>query len=215
VSQTLIYALWGTLFGFLLSAPVGPVNILCMRRAIFGRARDGFVIGLGAAAGDAFYAALAAFGLNAIFKLIESHETILMVVGSVIMASFALRIWKDKPHLDREPLEGKVKRSMFGALAMTLTNPGVFVGFLGLYTLVGIGDLGAGPNRAHEDAAALTGGVFFGAALWWIVLAAGTKAFKDRFNDDLLIKINHISAGIIGFFAIFTLSSALYRLMAF
>ena len=211
MSQTLIYALWGTLFGFLLSAPVGPVNILCMRRALFGRARDGFFIGLGASAGDAFYAALAAFGLNAIFNLIKSHETFLMLVGSLIMAIFAVRIWRDRPHLDKEPLEGKVKRSMFGALVITLTNPGVFVGFLGLYTVAGIGDLGVGPNRAYEDAAALTGGVFVGAALWWAVLAIGTKAFKDKFNDDLLVKINHISSGFIGLFALFTFVSALIR----
>lgn len=211
MSQTLIYALWGTLFGFLLSAPVGPINILCMRRALLGRARDGFFIGLGAAVGDAFYAALAAFGLNAIFKMIESHQTLLMMVGSVIMAVFARRIWRDRPHLDRKPLEGKVKRTMLGALVVTLTNPGVFVGFLGLYTLAGIGDLGEGANRAYEDAAAVTGGVFIGAALWWLVLAFGTKAFKDKFDDTLLVKINHISAGFIGVFAFFTFCTALFR----
>lgn len=209
---SLTYLLWGMLFGFLISAPVGPINILCMRRALFGRPIDGICIGLGAALGDAFYAALAAFGLNAIFKLIESHETLLMVIGGVIMAVFAVRIWRDKPHLDQSPLKGKVKRNAFAALVLTLTNPGVFVGFLGLYTLAGIGDLGSGEARAHSDAAALTLGVFFGAMTWWLVLVFGTTAFKNRFNDHLLVKINHVSATLIGLFALGTLGAALLSL---
>ena len=209
---SLTYALWGLLFGLILSAPVGPINIICIRRALFGRAKDGFFIGLGAAAGDAFYAALAAFGLNAVFKFIESNETFLMIVGGLIMLGFSLRIWREKPHLSRAPIEGKVKRSAFGALALTLTNPGVFVGFLGLYTLAGIGDLGAGEARAYMDAGALTLGVFLGAALWWLFLVVLTSAFKDRFNDQLLVKINHVSAGLIGLFAVGTLGAAILSL---
>lgn len=208
----LTYAFWGLAFGFLLSAPVGPINIICMRRAIFGRAIDGFYIGLGASVGDAFYAALAAFGLNAIFKLIERHETILMVFGGIIMAVFAVRIWMDKPHISCDPLEGRVKRNAFGALVLTLTNPGVFVGFIGLYTLAGIGDLGAGEGHAFTDAVALTIGVFLGASLWWLLLAWGTRKFKDRFNDQLLLKINHTSAIFIALFALGTLITALLSL---
>jgi len=203
------YLLWGLLFGVLISAPVGPINILCMRRGLFGRAIDGFYIGLGSAVGDAFYAALAAFGLNAIYVLIESHNTLLMVSGGLIMATFAVRIWREKPQLDCTPLKGKVKRSAFAAFVLTLTNPGVFVGFIGLYTLAGIGDLGAGETRAFHDAAALTVGVFVGAALWWLGLAFGTRAFKEKFNDQLLVKINHVSAALIGLFAIASLGGAL------
>ena len=209
---SLSYGLWGVAFGFLLSAPVGPINIICMRRALFGRARDGFLIGLGAAAGDAFYAALAAFGLNAVHKLIESQERALMLLGGLIMSAFAVRIWRSQPHLGDVPIEGRIKRSMLGAFVLTLTNPGVFVGLLALYALVGIGDLGAGATRAVGDAAALSFGVFFGAATWWAVLACTTQAFRNKFNDGLLIKFNRASAVVIGLFAFTALGAALLGL---
>jgi threonine/homoserine/homoserine lactone efflux protein len=212
--DTAMYALWGIIFGFLVSAPIGPINILCMRRALYGRARDGFYIGLGAAVGDAFYAALAAFGLNAVYELIEAHETLLVMVGGIIMAGFALHIWRDTPHLDTSSLSGKVKRSAMATLMVTLTNPGVFVGFLALYTLAGIGDLGAGDQRAYVDAAFLTGGVFVGSALWWAFFAAATKKFKTRFNDKFLSKINHVSAGFIGIFAIAALATAITKFIS-
>lgn len=201
------YILWGIAFGFALSAPVGPVNIICLRRSLFGRARDGFLIGAGAALGDAFYAGLAALGLKVFLAIIDSYSVTLRLVGAAIMLVFAVRIWRAHPHLDKEPIEGGVKRGMMGALVLTLTNPGVFFGFLGMYTLAGIGDLGTGDGRVHSDAIALIAGVFFGACLWWGVLVAIGRYLRDKVNDNLLAIINHISAAIIGLFAIGTLIS--------
>jgi threonine/homoserine/homoserine lactone efflux protein len=201
------YVLWGLAFGFALSAPIGPVNIICLRRSLFGRSRDGFVIGLGAAAGDAFYAGLAALGLKAFLSVIDSYDTELRVIGAVIMFGFAVRIWRSHPHIDRAPQEGGVKRGMLAALMLTLTNPGVFFGFLGLYALAGIGDLGAGGGYVHGDAIALVVGVFMGSSLWWACLTAFGGYLRDKVNDTLLVIINHISAAIIGLFAVGTVVS--------
>lgn len=204
------YLLWGIGFGIALSAPVGPINIIVLRRALFGKATDGFLIGLGGAFGDAFYAALAAFGLNAIFDMIEEHETSLKIVGGIIMLIFAYRIWKAHPHIDRTPKQGGVKRGMFGSLVLTLTNPGVFLGFVGLYTLAGLGSLGNGTSWwLNMNAMMLTSGVFLGAASWWATLVIMAQKFREKINDKLLESINHVSAAVIGLFAVVTLGSVL------
>ena len=210
--QSLIYALWGLSFGFILSAPIGPVNIICLRRSLFGRARDGFVIGTGAALGDAFYAGLAALGLNAFLGLIDSYDVELRLTGAVIMFVFAVKIWRSHPHLDQSPQSGGVKRGMAAALVLTLTNPGVFFGFLGLYTLAGIGNLGEGSGHAHSDAIALIVGVFLGSSLWWITLVGIGRYLRDKVNDRLLEIINHVSAAVIGLFAIGALASLWLKL---
>lgn len=208
------YLLWGLGFGIALSAPVGPINIIVLRRALFGKASDGFLIGLGGAFGDAFYAALAAFGLNAIFDMIEEHETSLKIVGGVIMLVFAYRIWKAHPHIDEAPKEGGVKRGMAGSLVLTLTNPGVFLGFVGLYTLAGLGSLkGAGSWWLNMNAIMLTAGVFFGAAFWWATLVVMARRFREKINDLLLEKINHVSAAVIAIFALVTLGSVFLPLL--
>lgn len=208
MTHALEYLLWGLGFGIALSAPVGPINIICLRRALFGRAVDGFIIGLGAALGDTFYAALAAFGLNAVFVLIEAHMVSLKIVGGLIMFVFAFRIWKSHPHLSDSPESGGVKRGLLGALLMTLANPGVFLGFLALYTLAGFGL--SGDNMLIAEAAIyLVAGVFLGAALWWAALVWGAAFFGNKFNDQLLVTINHGSAGLIAIFAFGTMASAL------
>ncbi len=210
--ESLGYLLWGITFGIALSAPVGPINIIVLRRALFGKASDGFLIGLGGAFGDAFYAALAAFGLNAIFDMIEQHETSLKIVGGIIMLVFAIRIWLAKPHIDRTPKTGGVKRGMLGALVLTLTNPGVFLGFVGMYTLAGLGSLGEGVWWLKMNAIFLTAGVFAGSSIWWASLVITAKKFRDKINDKLLVRINHVSATIIALFAVGTLGSVLVSL---
>ncbi len=198
-----IYALYGISFGFILSAPVGPVNIICLRRALFGKALDGFLIGVGAAVGDVFYAGLAAFGLKAIFSIIEENSLILKLLGGIVMLVFAYKIWRSHPHLDKEPITGGVFKGALGALAVTLADPAIFLGFLGLYSLVGIRE----GQSFSTGTLALLSGVFAGALIWWVTLVLLTRRFRDKVNDSLLEKVNHVSAGIIGLFAISTLLS--------
>ncbi|MEX0300503.1 MAG: LysE family translocator, partial [Kordiimonas sp.] len=111
--ESFTYALWGVAFGVALSAPVGPINIICLRRALFGKASDGFLIGLGAAAGDTFYAILAAFGLKAVFSFIELYITPLKLLSSMVMVVFAIYIWRSNPRLKKDHEVGKVKRTVF------------------------------------------------------------------------------------------------------
>ena len=79
---------YGMVFGFVMSVPVGPVNVICLQRTLYDRGRHGFIIGLGAALGDAFYGFLAAFGLNAIHGLIDAYNMELRIFGAVIMGVF-------------------------------------------------------------------------------------------------------------------------------
>src|SRR3970040_1588631 len=54
----------GLIIGFSIAAPVGPIGVLCIRRTLAQGRASGFVSGLGAATADAFYGAIAGFGLT-------------------------------------------------------------------------------------------------------------------------------------------------------
>lgn len=56
----------GVIIGFLIAAPVGPIGVLCIKRSFSKGALSGLLTGLGAATADAFYGAIAAFGLTMI-----------------------------------------------------------------------------------------------------------------------------------------------------
>ncbi len=207
------YILWGLAFGFILSAPVGPVNIICIRRSIYGRARDGFAIGLGAALGDTFYAVFAALGLKAIISLINSYDIYLRLFGACVMLVFAIRIWRSHPHLSGKQQLSRVGKACLAALVLTLANPGIFFGFLGLYTMAGLGDLsGRAPGGAGMDVIGLALGVFLGGALWWAVLTGFIRLIRNKINDRFLEFFNHIFAALIAVFAFLAAYSAFAKM---
>lgn len=56
----------GIIIGILVAAPVGPVNVLCIQRAIARGMWGGVAAGLGAVLGDGLIALSAAMGVGAI-----------------------------------------------------------------------------------------------------------------------------------------------------
>jgi len=61
-------------FGLAVAAPVGPMSILCMRRSLTHGWRPGIATGLGIAAGDGLYAAVAALGLTGISEFMLAYD---------------------------------------------------------------------------------------------------------------------------------------------
>jgi threonine/homoserine/homoserine lactone efflux protein len=55
----------GIIIGVLITAPVGPINVLSLQRAIERGFWGGVAAGLGVALGDGLIALLAALGVNA------------------------------------------------------------------------------------------------------------------------------------------------------
>lgn len=62
--------LCGLVIGFSIAAPVGPIGMLCIQRTLAEGRLSGFLSGLGAATADAFYGAVAAFGLTFLEKFL-------------------------------------------------------------------------------------------------------------------------------------------------
>ena len=60
----------GLLIGFSIAAPVGPIGVLCIRWTLADGRVTGLAVGLGAAAADALYGAIAGFGLTAVSSLL-------------------------------------------------------------------------------------------------------------------------------------------------
>ena len=54
----------GLAAGLIIAAPVGPVNLLCIRRTLEKGWKSGMVSGLGAALADTLYGAIAGFSIS-------------------------------------------------------------------------------------------------------------------------------------------------------
>ena len=64
----------GILAGLIISAPVGPVNVLCMSRTIAKGRRAGLISGLGAGTADTIYGAIAGFSIQFVIGFLLREE---------------------------------------------------------------------------------------------------------------------------------------------
>src|ERR1700733_1500493 len=92
----------GVVMGLIAAVPIGPVNLICIRRSFAFGPVNGFVSGLGAALGDGVFAAITFFGLTWIAQLIQSYDSIIEIVGGALLVWFGV-------HTVMSPVAGKVE----------------------------------------------------------------------------------------------------------
>lgn len=82
----------GLILGFSIAAPVGPIGIICIRRSAAQGITAGFISGLRAAAADAVYGAIAAFGLVVVIDSLVAIRPFAQSGGAIFLLYLAWRI---------------------------------------------------------------------------------------------------------------------------
>ncbi len=186
----------GILIGLVVAAPIGPVNLICIRRTFAYGQLNGFISGLGAALGDGVFAVVTAFGLTAIARLIEGYSIPLKLAGGLMLLGFGLYIfntdvtqWRDQEGSpDREGRSSSLWHAILSTFALTLTNPATLFGFAALFA--GFGSL-ARESATFLDAAVTVAGVIAGSTIWWFTLTSVVGIFHRHIDPDVMSNINH------------------------
>lgn len=186
----------GVLIGIVISAPIGPVNVLVIQRTLARGYWSGLATGLGAAAADGMIAAVAAFGLAAVKAELAQHRTQIQLLGALVLIVFGLRlIWvraaPAAPH-EGSPFAGRAGIVLQG-FALTITNPGAVLGVFALVT--GLGSLVEDLHNYFE-AGLLVAAILAGSLAWWVSLAWFIATIRHRIDDGRLRLMNQF-AGVL------------------
>ena len=84
----------GIIIGVLVSAPMGPVGMLCIQRTLNKGRWHGFATGMGATLSDVIYAALTCLGMGVVVNFVEAHQAPLQLIGSVVLGFFGYYIFQ-------------------------------------------------------------------------------------------------------------------------
>ena len=88
VLSTAQLVLAGIGIGLLMAAPIGPVNILVIQRAVSRGFWGGLAAGLGAVIGDGMLAAIATFSVTAISDMMIAYAGWIQFVGGGLLIAF-------------------------------------------------------------------------------------------------------------------------------
>ena len=95
--NTLLTIIHGLAIGILVSAPMGPIGMLCIQRTLNKGRRSGLYTGIGAALSDFIYALLAGLGMSIIIDFVEDNEAQLQLIGSIVLLGFGIYIARKNP----------------------------------------------------------------------------------------------------------------------
>lgn len=205
----------GVVMGLIAAVPIGPVNLICIRRTFAFGPLNGFVSGLGAALGDGVFAAITGLGLTWIAQLIEGYSTIIEVIGGGILVWIGYRTFIHPPliPMSDEPCPEKggatsLARAMASTFALTITNPATLLFFTSMFA--GLGGLVGGAG-SFNDAAFVVAGVVGGSTGWWLVLTTLIGLFHTRINEAAMRMINRGSGALLACFGLAVLGHVIVR----
>ncbi len=194
----------GIILGFSIAAPVGPIGVLCIRKTLqFGRF-SGLFSGLGAAAADAVYAVIAAFGLTFVSNFLLAGQFWFRLVGGIFLLYLGWKTWTAKPTTQSAGvLHTNLLNDFASTFFLTVTNPMTILSFLAVFAGLGLSNTQGNYGQAGQ----LVGGVFLGSAIWWLILSEGVTLFRKKVSQEVMVWINRIAGLIILGFGVFALGS--------
>ena len=193
--------------GFAIAAPIGPVGLMCIRKALADGRSAAWMAGLGAALADTVFGAVVGLGLGAVSVFLQGHAGVLKLLGGLFMIAIGLHTWAAAA-VALEPAEGKgpgALRDFASTFAITITNPGTILGVMGVFVAMGA----AARPMDMAQSWQLVLGVFTGSALWWAVLTELTILVRARFTPERMRLFNHISGALLMIFGAGALASLL------
>jgi threonine/homoserine/homoserine lactone efflux protein len=217
--EYLVLIFSGVVIGLIVAAPIGPVNLICIRRTLHYGPINGFFSGLGSAIGDGTFAIITAFGLTFVAQIIEGYSTILQIVGGSLLMVFGVNTYLSDPiakHVDeqkgvREGEAASLIRAIASTFALTITNPATLFGFAALFA--GLSGLSA-DKPSFLNAAFVVIGVVAGSTLWWFTLTTIVGLLHARIDSKIMKLINHASGIAISLFGVAVIGHLLFERFA-
>lgn len=196
MSESALFA-QSLLIGLSIAAPVGPIGLLVIQRTLQRGTAAGLATGLGAAAADALYGAVGAFGVASVIDALNGARVPLALGGGAFLLWLAWRIWHSAPAgTAAQAGSGEGLLQCFaGTFVLTLSNPATIFSFIAVF-----GTLGARLSVASPWT--MIAGVLIGSALWWLLLSAAVGRLRSRFDARAQAWVNRASALLLAGFAL-------------
>lgn len=202
----------GMLIGILVSAPMGPVGILCVQRTLNKGRWYGFVTGIGATASDLIYALITGLGMSFVMNLVNNSENrfFLQITGSIMLLFFGIYSWRSNP-ITNIHKSSKTKGTLFHngltAFFVTLSNPLIILLFMAVFAQLAF----IMPDKPFEMCIGYLS-IIGGALLWWFGLTWLIDKIRNKFEETGIIIINRVIGSIVILISIIILLGTVFNL---
>lgn len=181
----------GLIVGVVVSAPLGPVGVLCIQRTLNKGRWYGFVTGLGAALSDICYALITGYGMSFMDVFLTKNQVLLQIIGSVMLFVFGIYTFRSNPVQSIRPVSsapGSYLHNFVTAFFVTFSNPLIIFLFIGLFARFSF--VMPGSPLGFQLVGYLA--IILGALLWWFSITYFVNKVRTRFNLRGIWMLNRI-----------------------
>lgn len=202
----------GMLIGILVSAPMGPVGILCVQRTLNKGRWYGFVTGIGATVSDLIYALITGLGMSFVMNLVYNSQNrfFLQIAGSIMLLFFGIYSWRSNP-VKNIHRSSKTKGTLFHngltAFFVTLSNPLIILLFMAVFAQLAF----IMPGKPLEMCIGYLS-IIAGALLWWFGLTWLIDKIRNKFEETGIIIINKVIGSIVILISLIILLGTVFNL---
>ena len=199
----------GILIGVLVSAPMGPIGLMCVQRTLNKGRWHGFFSGVGAVFSDLFYAAITCLGMGIVISFVETNKSIIQIIGSILLLGFGIYTFQSNPSKSlQKPKENTSTYSQDAATAflLTLSNPLIIFFYIALFARFNFID-------ANETLYSIIIGlisIVAGALAWWLAVAFLVGKLRTVINIRGLWIMNKVVGAVIMSLALIGIIYSIY-----
>lgn len=212
--ESLAYMIWrGIAIGVLISAPMGPVGMLCIQRTLAKGRKQGLYTGIGATISDLIYCLLTGFGLSLIQEFLEQNQSVIQLVGSAVLIGFGVYIFRKNPATSitraEEEESADPKKNILGGFLFTFSNPLILFLIIGLFARFNF------PVPDVKFYHYIVGyiAIAAGALGWWWLVTFSIDKVRARFSLRSMAIINRVIGIVIMIFAVVGIVSSISNLL--
>ena len=200
--ESFVYIMFrGLAIGILISAPMGPIGMLCIQRTLNKGRWPAFFTGLGAAFSDLIYCLLTGLCMSFVTDFVDTNRLILQIIGSLVLGAFAVYLFRRNPTRQLQTPSDCTNTywTDFGSgFLLTFSNPLILFFIIGLFARFNF----LLPEFRYYHYVSGYLAICCGALLWWFAITYFVSKVRSHFNVRSLWLINRIIGAILLFMGI-------------
>ncbi len=197
--------------GICAAAPIGPVAIVVLQKALSYGRRTAFVSALGSTVVDTTYAVISLFALTAVDGFLERNNIVIRIAGGVVLMvlgiSMAFRDPFKRIKAGDKP-DRAVTKNFLETMVCALSNPGAIFVMLALFSFF---DVSVG--SASFSVAPVILAVSMGSAAYWFFFTGFVSRWKDSFRIRTLFWISRLSGIVIMIIGLALFADGIYNVI--
>ena len=200
----------GIFIGLLVSAPMGPIGVLCIQRTLNEGRLHGFISGLGASLSDIVYAIISGLGISFVMDFVEENHYPLQIAGSLLLLIAGYYIYQSNPAKKLFRQDEKTSpywKNLVSSFFINLTNIGILFFFRAMFARFNFID----PNNSSKNIVGILS-IGLGTVIWWLLISTVVDKVRSKFNPRGLKIFNNILGIILASIGVVGLVTAAYTL---